>query len=69
MAATSYYQAESNFCFSVSNLFLKNTKQQFPACYHPMTIAYRSKKQFRADDIEYIFESFNEDFERFAMSR
>ena len=73
MATTSYCQAESDFYFSVSNLLLEKCKGQtetnFPASYHQMRIAIRSKKQFTTDDIKYIFECLNDEFERFALSR
>ena len=43
MATASYYQAESDFCFSASNLLLEKYKGQietkFSASYHQMRIA------------------------------
>ena len=34
-----------------------------------MRIAIHSKKQFKTEDIEYIVECLNKEFERFTMSR
>ena len=52
---------------------LKKYKEQietkFSASYHQIRIVIRSKTQFRTEDIEYIVECLNEEFERFAMTR
>ena len=73
MATASYYQVDSDFCFSVSNLLLEKYKGQigtkFSASYDRMRIGICSKKQFRTENIEYIVECLNEEFERFFMSR
>ena len=73
MGTASYYQSESNFCSSTSNLLLEKYKGQiemkFSASYHEMRIAIHSKKQFKAVNIKYIAVSLNEEFERLAMSR
>ena len=73
MAATSNYQAVSDFCFSLSNLLLEKYKGQiktkFSASYHQIRIAICAKKQFRTVNIDYIVECLNKEFERFAMSR
>ena len=70
MATASYYQAESDFCFSASNFLLEKYKGQIEtkfSAYHQTKIAICSKKQFRTADVEYIVECLNEEFERFAM--
>ena len=73
MVTASSYQAESDFCFSVSNLMLKKYKGQIETkrstFYHQMRIAIHSKKQFRSKDIEYIVQCLNEEFDRFPKSR
>ena len=60
MATASYYQAESDFCFSVSNFILEKYKRKietkFPASYYQMRIAICSKKQFRTVGIKNIVE-------------
>ena len=70
MAAASYYHAESDFCFSVSNLMLEKyigqIETKFSAFYYQMRVATHSKKQFRTEDIA---ECLNEEFEKFAKSR
>ena len=72
-AAFYYYQAEPDFCASVSNSLLAKYKGQiatkFSASYHQMRISICSKKEFRTEDAENIIECFNEEFERFVMSR
>ena len=54
-------------------MILEKYKEQieakFSASYHQIRIVIRSKTQFRTEDIEYIIECLNEEFERFAMSR
>ena len=73
MTTVSHYQVESDFYFSTSNLLLEKYKGQietkFSASNHQMRIAICPKNQFRTEDIEYIVECLNEEFERFAMSR
>ena len=60
MTTAPYYQAESDFCFSVSNMLLEKCKGEietkFSASYHKIRIAICFKKQFRTEDIEYIVE-------------
>ena len=70
MATASYHQAESDFCFSVSNLLLEKYKGQIETKFsHQMRNAIHSKKQLRTEEIKYIVECLNEEFKRFAMSR
>ena len=67
------YEAESNFCLHVLNLLLEKYKVlikiKFFASSQNMRIAISSKKQFRTEDIEYIVNCLNEEFERYAISR
>ena len=67
------YEAESNFCLYVLNLLLEKYKVEietkFSASSQSMRIAISSKKQFRIEDMEYIVNCLNEEFERYAMSR
>ena len=71
--ASYYYQAESNFCASVSNLLLAKYKEHigttFSDFYHQMTIAICLMKQFTTVDIENIVDCLNDEFEKFVMSR
>ena len=65
------YEAESNFCLYILNLLLEKYKVEietkFSASSQNMRIAISSKKQFRTEDIEYIVNCLNEEFERYAL--
>ena len=54
---------------SLHEKYKGQVEMKFSASYQHMRNAIHSKKKFRTEDIWYIVECLNEEFERFDMSR